>query len=101
MRKRRRRVSQARRQETMQEFCEAVYHAVVKELERTGRTEQALDPNTRNDTLWHAHKLWDGTHPKHMGATYRSTKRVSKMVYQLLITEGEGQNAEMATVASQ
>ena len=76
-----------------------VYQAVIAELERDGKTEQARDPNTRISILWHAHKLWDGTHPRHPG-TRRSKTRVIAMVYRLISErEGEGKNAEeVATV---
>jgi len=98
---RRSRASRGHHRGTAQElriFCDAVYQTVIAEFERTGKTQQAQGPDTRMNALWHTHQLWEGTHPKHMG-TYRSTKRVSKMVYQLLITEGEEEHAEeMAAV---
>ncbi len=82
-----------RRQETtIQEFCESVYRAIVSQLENAGRTSQAHDPNIRNEVLWHASKLWDGTHPQYRGTTRRSRKRVTELVYKL-VTSGEETNA--------
>lgn len=68
-----------RRGDNLWTFCEAVCQVVLQKLREEGADDAWLN-RARQDALWHASQLWEGTHPQEQGFC-RNRRRATEIVY--------------------